>query len=592
MKLVIRQLRKILPYLPADAPRFLIYFCLVSSLLSMMDVIALMLLAIALSSGVSGTKLSFPLIGHVDQSVFGWVIGALSVVVVAKSAFAVMLQWQATRKFATYEVSVGNHLFSAYIRAPWVDRMRENSARVISMVQTGIAQVNVGFLLPITTLPGMIVTSLGVILVIVLNQPLTALITMVYLGGIAALQYYVLGRKTRQAGRVVRDSSLHISGLISGMVSALKEITLRDKASEVEAVFSANRTQTARARSNAAFLSVVPRFVFDSAVIGGFVLTGGVAYAVGGMHQAVSAIALFGIAGFRLVPSLTSFQGMITQTITAAPYVDQVVEDIERAADYLKHQETLGKDPLPEPLVDLTFDRVGFTYHGATRPAVRDVNLRIPFGSTVGIVGASGAGKSTMVDLLLGLLSPSDGAIEIGGKNLDDVLLAWRARVGYVPQEVALFEGTVAQNVALTWSNDYDEERVEAALRKAQLWETVCARPGGLREQVGERGVALSGGQRQRLGIARALYTNPLVLVLDEATSALDTKTEEDVASAIRDLHGDVTVISVAHRLSTIRHADLVLFMKDGTIATRGTFDEVVSENPEFAYQAALAGLA
>lgn len=592
MKQLIAQLRKVLPYLPPEAPRFLWYFCVVSSILSVFDVIALMLLAIVLSAGVSNSGLSIPLVGHVQQSAFGWLILALSVIVIGKSALAVVLQWQATRKFATYEISVGSHLFSAYIRAPWVERARQNSARVVQMVDGGIANVNVGFLLPITTLPGLVVTCVGVILVLVINQPLTAVITMAYLGGIAALQYFVLASKTREAGRIVRDSSLRVAGLISGMVSALKEITLRDKASEVEAVVGANRGRTAHARSNAAFLSLVPRFIFDSAVIGGFVLTGGVAYVLGGMHQAISAVALFGIAGFRLVPSLTSFQMMITRTATAAPYVDQVVEDIETAKEYAAHQETLGKEPLPDDLVELTLDRVGFTYHGAVEPAVRDVSMRVPFGSTVGIVGSSGAGKSTLVDILLGLLSPSEGHIAIDGKDLDDVMRAWRSRVGYVPQEVALFEGSVAQNVALTWGNDFDRDRVEAALRKAQLWETIEARPGGLDEQIGERGVALSGGQRQRLGIARALYTDPLVLVLDEATSALDTKTEEDVASAIRDLHGDVTVISVAHRLSTIRHSDLVLFMKDGTVATRGTFDEVVASNHEFAYQAALAGLA
>ncbi|MGN6161482.1 MAG: ABC transporter ATP-binding protein [Marmoricola sp.] len=592
MKLVIRQLRKILPYLPPDAPRFLVYYCLVSSVLAMLDVLALMLLAIALASGATNKALSLPLIGHFQRSDFAWIVLALSIVVIGKSAGAVLLQWQATRRFALYEISVGDHLFSTYIRAPWEDRLQENSARVVQMVQGGIANVNTGFLLPITTLPGMLVTSVGVILVIVLNQPLTALITMVYLGGIAGLQYYVLGKKTRQAGRVMRDSSLSVARLISGMVSALKEITLRGKASEVEAVVHVNRAKTAHARSNAAFLGTVPRFVFDSAVIGGFLLTGGVAYLVGGMSQAVAAIALFGIAGFRLVPSLTAFQSMMTQTVTSAPFVDQVIADIQRAAEYLKSQEMLGKEPLPERMSEFTLESVGFTYHGAHEPAVRDVSVRVPFGSTVGIVGASGAGKSTLVDLLLGLLSPSTGRIAIDGKNLEDVLLAWREQVGYVPQEVALFEGTVAQNVALTWSEDYDTERVEDALRKAQLWDTVMARPKGLQEQIGERGVALSGGQRQRLGIARALYTHPLVLVLDEATSALDTKTEEDVATAIRSLHGDVTVISVAHRLSTIRHSDLVLFMKEGSIVTRGTFDEVVAENPEFAYQAALAGLA
>ena len=213
-------------------------------------------------------------------------------------------------------------------------------------------------------------------------------------------------------------------------------------------------------------------------------------------------------------------------------------------------------------------------------------------GTTVGIAGVSGAGKSTLVDLLLGLLTPTKGSIRIDGLPLEDVLKAWRTHVGYVPQEVTLFDGTIAQNIALTWGDDMDLARVEDAARRAQLWNVITERADGLQTRVGERGMTLSGGQRQRLGIARALYSDPLILVLDEATSALDTKTEADVAAAIRDLRGDVTIIAVAHRLSTIRDSDQILFMQDGTVAANGTFDEVVQRSPAFAHQARLAGLA
>ena len=157
---------------------------------------------------------------------------------------------------------------------------------------------------------------------------------------------------------------------------------------------------------------------------------------------------------------------------------------------------------------------------------------------------------------------------------------------------MTLFDGTIAQNIALSWDDaDIDPERVEIAARRAQLWDVVAARPSGMNSRIGERGLALSGGQRQRLGIARALYSDPIIIVMDEATSALDTATEAEVSRAIRNLHGDVTVIAIAHRLSTIRHADQVVFMKDGRIDASGTFSQVVSANDEFAAQARLAGL-
>jgi len=197
-----------------------------------------------------------------------------------------------------------------------------------------------------------------------------------------------------------------------------------------------------------------------------------------------------------------------------------------------------------------------------------------------------------MVDLLLSLLEPTAGRIAVDGIPLSELRTSWRARVGYVPQEVAIFDASIAQNVALTWGTEFDPERVRRALEQAQLWDLVAAREGGIEAQVGERGLALSGGQRQRLGIARALYSDPLVLVMDEATSALDTRTESQVTAAIETIGGGITKIVVAHRLATIMKSDVIFFMRDGELAGRGTFEQLVSTIPDFALQAQLAGLA
>lgn len=591
---ILQTLRRLLPYLPSSARAFLVVFAIVSAVLAIIDTAALMLLALALAGTISGTEIALPLVGAIPQSQAVWLIMILAAIVIGKSAANVWMQWIATRRFASYELAVGQELFSAYIRSSWTDRISRNSAQIVQMSDTGIASVISGFMLPVMTLPGMLVTAVGVVGIIVFAQPITALVTVVYLGGIAVVQYFVLGGRTRQAARVTRDSSLRVAALISGMVAALKEITLRDKADEVSEVVAETRARTAQARANSNFLVAVPRFIFDSAIIGGFVVVGGAAYLAnsGDMNATISAVALFGIAGFRLVPSLTGFQAVVTRTVTSSPYVDRVVSDIQDSKKFHQDRELLGSRPLEAAPRVLEFGGVGFTFPGSDVPAVRDVDLRIPIGSTVGVAGASGAGKSTLIDLLLGLLTPTTGEIRIDGESMQDVLGAWRQHVGYVPQEVTLFDGTIAQNIALSWGQDFDRERVEEAARRAQLWAVIEGRADGLETRVGERGLTLSGGQRQRLGIARALYSNPLVLVLDEATSALDTKTESDVASAIRELRGDVTVIAVAHRLSTIRDSDQIVFMQDGTISAKGTFDEVVAESDAFAAQARLAGLA
>ncbi|MGV2900986.1 ABC transporter ATP-binding protein [Microbacterium sp. AGC62] len=591
MKAIFSTYRDIMPNLPDSARRYINTFVLLSALLAALDVAALMILAVSLSSMLAGTPVQLPVVGAIGPDGYIWIIVFVSGLIILKSTASLIMQWFATRRLASFELEIGDQLFQSYIHAPWIDRLQRNTTHLVRLADVGIANVTSGFLLPFMSLPALLTTSLLVVVVIVIMQPLTALVTVCYLGLIALLLYVVLSRRTVTAGRVNRDYSFRVAALMTDMVSALKEITLRNKSDEVARVVQADRSVSAKARANLNFLSSVPRFVLDAGIVGGFLLVGGAAMLFSGFEAAVSAIALFGVAGFRLVPSLTGFQSLVSMMTANIPHVEAVLRDIESSRRYRDNSEHIGHDPIVGTPTELNFHGVGFTFPNAPRPALADVTGSIPFGTRVGIVGASGAGKSTLVDLLLGLLTPTAGHIALGDQDLTDVMAAWRGRVGYVPQDVALFDATIAQNVALTWTDDFDETRVREALRKAQLLDVVEARADGIHGRVGDRGLQLSGGQRQRLGIARALYAEPLVLVLDEATSALDTRTEAAVTASIDALGAEITVISVAHRLSTIRHSDQVWFLREGEVRARGTFAEVIAQEPEFAHQAALAGL-
>lgn len=599
MKLVVKTFRELLGYLPADARSYLVRYVVISCLLTVLDIAAIMLLALSLAPMIAGAPIQLPVVGTIGDEQYIWLIGLVAVLILIKSMLALLQQWFATRRFASFELEIGRQLFDAYIKAPWTHRLGRNTAQIVRIADVGIANAVSGFLLPIMQLPSLLVSFVLILTIIVVAQPFTALITVLYLGLIMALLYWVVSGRSVQAGRVSRDYSFKVAALMTEMMQALKEITLRNKAGEVAAIVHYNRSFSTRARANMNFLGAVPGFVLNAALVGGFVLVGAVAYISGGagaegMKSALAAVALFAVAGFRLVPSLTGFQSIVTTTTANVPHVEAVIFDLKASQLYLSVAEKLGQQPLKETPKMLALSDVSFSYPGhEDTPAVHDIDLQIPIGSSLALVGSSGAGKSTIVDILLGLLVPQKGTIALDGQDLKDVLAAWRSRVGYVPQDVSLFDGTIAQNVALAWDDeDIDFDRVRAALERAQLWETIEKREGGLRGRIGERGMSLSGGQRQRLGIARALYSDPLVLVLDEATSALDTKTESKVTEAIRGLKGQVTIVSVAHRLSTIRDSDLVCFMQDGTIADRGTFDELVARVPNFAEQAQLAGLA
>ena len=240
----------------------------------------------------------------------------------------------------------------------------------------------------------------------------------------------------------------------------------------------------------------------------------------------------------------------------------------------------------------LVLDCVSFRYPTKSNLAIDQVSLNVPEGTFVAIVGGSGAGKTTLVDLMLGVLQPDSGSVHISEKPPSETVALWPGAISYVPQDIVVASGSIRENVGLGYPSDsVSDEMVWSALDSAKLKEFVLSLPQGLETQVGERGAQISGGQRQRLGIARALLTRPKFLVLDEATSALDGQIEADIALEVQRLKGNATVITIAHRLSTIRNADIVIYMKEGKIVAQGNFDEVRIAVPDFDKQAQLMGL-
>ncbi len=591
MRSAIAVYRQLLGLLPPAARRFLLSYAIALGMLSILDAISLALLAVIITPLVANTPVVLPMLGRVESFGLLAMLGLVCLLIILKGVLSLGLTWVATRRFATYELQIGNQLLDSYLNSSWANRLMRNSSDLIRIADLGIANTISGFILPGATLVGEGLTFIAVLIVLAIAQPLIAVITVVYLGLIGIVMFFWISRRAQEAGAVGMRASLRVSRLITEMVGALKEITLRNKSAEVADVVRETRVDAARARANMYFLGAIPRYVLEAALVGGFVLVGTAGYVTGGLPQAVTAISLFALAGFRMTPAIQRFQQVTTQVISLVPLVTAVITDIE-SAEVAPREVTHGESAvLAVTPRELTMRAVDFSYGQSGLAALNDVTLTIPFGSTVAIVGASGAGKSTLVDLILGLLEPTSGQIAIDGTPIAELTMAWRSRVGYVPQEVSLFDGTVAQNVALSWTHDFDRDRVVAALEQAQLLTTIEARFGGIDGGIGERGLALSGGQRQRLGIARALYANPLVLVMDEATSSLDTATEAAVSDAIRALRGSVTTITVAHRLATIKHCDQIFFMSEGRVAAQGTFDELVATVPEFAHQASLAGL-
>ena len=354
------------------------------------------------------------------------------------------------------------------------------------------------------------------------------------------------------------------------------------------------------------FASMIPKYVLEIALVCGAGLLALSQLLTKDLPAAVAIIAVFLAAGSRIIPSILRLQGASIQIRTAAGQAGPTYE-LAREVD-LEYLSSSAANPLGS--IDLATIRAhleqgheGFdgsisisdaslSYPGTNAPALTAVSLNLPAGKSLAIVGSTGAGKSTLADVILGVLIPDSGIALVGGLTPAEAIASWPGAVAYVPQDVAMANGTIRENVALGLPVDIiEDDWVWEALSRAHLADFLRNFREGLDTVIGENGIKLSGGQRQRLGISRALYTRPKLLVLDEATSALDAETEQAIAQTLRELEGAVTTVTIAHRLATIKHCDLVVYLEGGRVQAQGSFEAVRSKAPQFDTQAQLLGL-
>jgi ABC-type multidrug transport system fused ATPase/permease subunit len=342
------------------------------------------------------------------------------------------------------------------------------------------------------------------------------------------------------------------------------------------------------------FMPNISKYVIETTVVLGSLLLGAIQFWTQDASHAVAILTVFMAAGSRLAPAILRLQqgsivikGAVGQAELTLKLMDEVGSEHTRS-DQVAEFNT----DHPEFYSSVVIKDVSFAYPGSSEKVLCGVTLDIAPGEIIAVVGPSGAGKTTLIDTILGLISPDSGGVLISQLEPSEAIAKFSGAISYVPQDILISDGTVRENVALGFDVDQvPQARIEKALEIAQLSQMISAMPDGLDTQVGDRGTLLSGGQRQRLGIARALLTNPKLIVLDEATSALDGQTEADLSEAINQLKNNATIVIVAHRLSTVRAADQVIYLEAGKIRAKGTFDEVRKLIPDFEKQAQLMGL-
>ena len=428
------------------------------------------------------------------------------------------------------------------------------------------------------------------------SNPAITLGLLVYVLLLFGLLSWLNGNRISQAGsRAGKASSNSTKGILE-ILSMFRELFVSNRLTHQVSALKESRLEQGEAVATVEWLAQLPRYVIDTALILGIVVVAVGQSNAESISVAASSTALFLTAALRILPTIAPIQGSINgiknmQGLTERVHAFSKVVEME-TPERKKYLENLKMNKSTNSKFVISVDNLSLKYSQNDKPAISDITFQINSGSTLAIIGSSGSGKTTLADCLLGLLEPTSGKVEIDKTSPEIYRSVNSGSISYVSQDVALIDGSIRENVAFALpQTEINEAKIYQALKRAHIDEFVKNLPKGLDTVVGERGTRLSGGQRQRIGIARALYSNPKILVLDEATSALDAETEAAITGMLKELHGEVTIISIAHRLSTVMHSDLVLFLRDGKLAGSGKFEDLVKQHPDLAYQAELLGI-
>lgn len=472
-------------------------------------------------------------------------------------------------------------LVEGYLLSPYSMHLTRSSGELIRNSHQAVQQVVTQVFVPLISVTAEALMTTGLLVVLIIIAPLATGLAVIVVGGASALVLLIVQPRLKRIGWASHRMQRQTLTALQEAFHGVRDVKILGQEVEFAKRYARIRTRLARANYRRGLWSQLPSTLIELSLLA-FILIffAGSVLLEFGADGTLPILGLFAYVALRLQPSLQKIvKGLNDLRYSAAPLAD-LVKDLEAVQAHVAATDHV--EPLPFEKTIL-FQNLGFAYEGSERAALSDVDLQIQQGELIGICGPTGSGKTTFVDLMTGLLQPTTGRITVDGHDLRTDWRAWQMNLGVVPQMGFLIDDTLRRNIALGVSDDaVDDEAVLEAIELAQLTDFVSALPEGVDTKVGERGVRISGGQRQRLMIARALYRRPSVLILDEGTSALDTATENELMTAVRRLRERHTIVLVAHRLSTVRASDRVIFIDKGRVAGIGTFDDLAKQNDRF----------
>jgi len=488
--------------------------------------------------------------------------GLIGVVVLVKNVYLALSSYYQNRQISFIRLSMETRIFDTYLHSNYELHLNSNSAVLAKNIVAEVPQVTLSVLSPALSVAVEGLTAIGIITLLIFVEPIASLTLVIFFGTCGVAYVKLVNPILFKLGNQRSNLQAGTFRIISETLGGIKQIKVFGREKYFRLRFLENTDCARRVSVKAETVQRIPAYLIEFLAVSGLLVVVFTLLSQGRSTQAVvSTLGLFVGASFRLVPSLNRILGASHTLKLGNSAIDIVFNEINRETTYVIAKESVSFDQ------SLIFDNVSFAYEPQTASVLHNVSFTISAGDAVGIIGTSGAGKTTLVDLLLGLLPPSSGQIEIDGVSVDLHTRSWQTHVGYVPQDIFLVDDTIRNNIAFGVNlQEISEDRIQECIEMSQLSHFIRMLPSGLDSIVGERGVRISGGQRQRIGIARALYNNPALLILDEATSALDLHTETEIVNVLESLHKKVTMIIVSHRISSLKVCDRIFRIEDGIL--------------------------
>ena len=542
-------------------------------------------------------EMTAPILSHLgvgperitQQTLLYWGSGLLLALFTVKLAYAPFLAWVRARYIQGIVSGLSVRLFDGYMRAPYAFHLSRNTSELMRNVNAECMQLGMRVLHPMALLLTQLLITLAIVALLVASIPDAALFALLVSMGFALPVVALLNRRIKRLALNAQDGRKQVIRAVQEGLGGVKELRLLGREAFFVERFRRALSRVLALQRFQQVLNVTLPVMMEWVSVAALLAVVLILFQVEANQGTVlSLAALFAVAMARLKGSVSGVLGAYTQVRASLVSVDVVDRDLRHMARLREADPYVSKDAAPMPARPqvLELKDVWYRYSGADDFALKGIDLSIQRGEAIGIVGPSGGGKSTLVDVILGILKPERGAVLADGVDVLAQVSRWHRLVGYVPQTVYLFDGTIRQNIALGLNDDMvDTDALANALRAANLEPVVSGLPQGLDTVVGERGVRFSGGQRQRIAIARALYNNPHILVMDEATSALDNLTEKAIMEAVDTLKGERTILIIAHRLTTVKNCDRIVFLQAGSIAGIDSYGNLAESNQAFKRQ-------